>query len=455
MEQIVNTQHNFFDRGDSRNISFRKEQLRKLKSLLQNHEDSFLQTLHADFKKPPFETYGTELLVIYREINHILSNLSAWAKPQKVSGSIINFPSVNYIHPQPYGVTLVIGAWNYPIQLALNPALASIAAGNSTIIKPSEITPNTSKLLAELINNSFDPGFLKVVEGDAETTQSLLDQPLDYIFFTGSPRVGKIIMKASADQLTPLTLELGGKSPAIVDQTADLALAAKRIAWGKFINAGQTCVSPDYVYIHQSDQEQFCELIKQSIYSFYGENPLQNQDYASIINSKHFNRLVDLLDTEKVYFGGHTVAEELYIEPTILTGIDWNHKIMQEEIFGPILPILTFQNIDEVIRSVKDHYKPLSLYLFTTKKDQQQKVIDEIQFGGGCINDTVAHLGNLDLPFGGIGHSGFGSYHGKAGFEEFSHQKSILKKATWLDLPLRYPPYEGNLKWLKKLNELL
>ncbi len=455
MEQIVNRQHQFFERGDNRGISFRKEQLRKLKALLQDHEDSFSEALHADFKKPSFETYGTELFVIYREIDHILSNLSTWAQPQKVSSSFINFPSRNYIYPQPYGVSLVIGAWNYPLQLAINPALASMAAGNCTIVKPSEMTPHTSELIAEIINSFFDPGYLKVIEGDAEITQSLLDQPLDYIFFTGSARVGKIIMKAAAEQLTPLTLELGGKSPAIVDQTADLALAAKRIAWGKFINAGQTCVSPDYVYVHQSKREQFCKHIKQHLRSFYGDNPIESPDYARIVNTRHFKRLEKLMDPQKIVSGGRTDAEELYIGPTVLTDIDWNHNIMQEEIFGPLLPVLTFQDIEEVISSVRSRHKPLSLYLFTTDRKQEQRITNEIQFGGGCINDTVAHLGNLDLPFGGIGDSGFGNYHGKAGFEEFSHHKSIMKKATWLDIPLRYPPYKDNLKWLKKLTDFL
>jgi aldehyde dehydrogenase (NAD+) len=262
-------------------------------------------------------------------------------------------------------------------------------------------------------------------------------------------------MKSAAEQLTPLTLELGGKSPAIVDQTADLALAAKRIAWGKFINAGQTCVSPDYVYVHQSKRKQFCKHIRQHLRSFYGDNPIESPDYARIVNASHFNRLEKLLDPQKVFIGGRTDAEQLYIEPTVLTDIDWNHKIMQGEIFGPLLPVLTFDDIEEVIRSVRSRHKPLSLYLFTSDSEQEQRITNEIQFGGGCINDTVAHLGNLDLPFGGIGHSGFGNYHGRAGFEELSHPKSIMKKATWLDIPLRYPPYKNNLKWLKKLTDFL
>lgn len=455
MNQVVSTQQQFFEGGQARNISFRKQQLRKLKSVLKEYEQSLFETLHADFKKPSFETYETELFVVYREIDHLLSNISKWARPKKVSGSLINFPSSSYIHPQPYGVSLVIGAWNYPLHLAINPALGSIAAGNCTIIKPSEITSHTSHLLAEIINDTFDPGFLTVVEGGAKTTQSLLAQPLDYIFFTGNPRVGKIVMKAAAEQLTPVTLELGGKSPAVVDRSAHLRLAAKRIAWGKFINAGQTCVSPDYVYVHKEIRDRFCGLLKNAIQSFYGDNPLKSPDYARIINRKHFDRLKSLIKKYHIYYGGNTNREERYIQPTILTNISWSHPVMQEEIFGPILPVLTFSDIDEVIQAVNARHTPLSLYLFSTDKDHQQRIINEIQFGGGCINDTVAHLGNLELPFGGIGNSGFGNYHGKTSFEAFSHQKSIMKKSNWLDIPLRYPPYNDNLKWLKKLTPFL
>lgn len=455
MQKLVSTQRQFFEQGQSRDVAFRKEQLRKLKALLQEHEQDFFQTLHADFKKPAFETYETELLVLYQEINHLISNLSHWAKPQKVSGSLLTFPSKSYIHPQPYGISLVIGAWNYPLQLVLNPALGSIAAGNCTILKPSEIASNTSELIADIINQAFDPGYLRVVQGDAEVTQSLLQQPLDYIFFTGSKSVGRIVMKAAAERLTPLTLELGGKSPAIVDPTADLELAAKRITWGKFINAGQTCVSPDYVYVHTSIEDKFCDLVRENITTFYGTNPRQSTDYARIINRKHFDRLCDLLDPQKVITGGRTEASDYYIEPTVMTDIRWDDNCMQEEIFGPILPILTYQNIEEVIAAVNDHPTPLALYFFTTDSSQEERIINNIQFGGGCVNDTVAHLGNLNLPFGGVGQSGFGKYHGKTSFDTFSQQKSIMKKANWLDIPLRYPPYKGKFKWLKKLTKFI
>ena len=450
MENIVSKQQAFFDDGHSRNVSFRKQQLRKLKSILQDNEEKFFDALHSDFKKSAYETFGTELLVTYQEIDHLVANISDWAKAKKVSGSLLNFPSRSKIHQQPYGVVLVIGAWNYPMQLAMNPALGSLAAGNSTIIKPSELAPHTSSLLAELINQNFDPGFLRVVEGDAEVTQSLIAQSLDYIFFTGSSRVGKIIMKSAAEYLTPVTLELGGKSPAIVDQKVNLPVAAKRIAWGKFINAGQTCVSPDYVYVHESQKKKFCRLIEENIREFYGADPQKSEDYARILNRNHFDRLKGLIDPKKVMYGGNTQEDDLYIGPTVMTGVTWEDPVMQEEIFGPVLPVLTYDKLNEVISAVKARSKPLALYIFSSDGDTQQRIIDEIPCGGGCINDTVAHLANLELPFGGIGQSGFGNYHGKASFDLFSHSKSIMKKSTWFDMSFRYPPYDGKMKWLKR-----
>ncbi|MDZ7716680.1 MAG: aldehyde dehydrogenase [Balneolaceae bacterium] len=451
IQNIVEKQHRFFKSGKTKDTSFRLRQLKKLKRILQENEQEIFDALDNDFKKPAYETYATELGILYMEINHLTGNLEKWAKPQKVSGSIINFPSTNYIYSEPYGVSLVIGAWNYPLQLSLNPVLGSIAAGNCTIIKPSELAPNTSSLLAEIINKRFDEGYLKVVEGAAETTQALLSEPLDHIFFTGSTRVGKIIMKAAAEQLTPVTLELGGKSPAIVDKTADIHSTAKRIAWGKFVNAGQTCVASDYVYVHESVKESFLKTLKEEITKFYGSDPKKSPDYARIINEDHFNRLKQFLNNGNMYMGGPNNEEELYIAPTILTDITWDDPIMQEEIFGPILPILSFGNMDEVIDTLQDKPKPLALYIFSEDAKNQQKIISSLSFGGGCINDTVAHLGNHNLPFGGIGNSGIGNYHGKASFDTFSHQKSIMEKTTWFDNPLRYPPYNGALKWLKKL----
>lgn len=455
MDTIFEQQYNFFKEGRNRNVSFRKKQLQKLKHIFKQHEQQVYDALYADFKKPAFETFETELLLIFQEIDYLLAHLSDWTRPQKVSGSILNFPSKNYVYSQPYGISLIIGAWNYPIQLTIAPLLGSMAAGNCSILKPSELASHSSSLLAELINSHFDAGYLHVVEGNAEVTQSLLEQPMDHIFFTGSTRVGKIIMKAAAEQLTPVTLELGGKSPAIIDQTAKLPLAAKRIAWGKFINAGQTCVSPDYVYIHRSLKNQFCELMEQQITEFYGSNPSESNDFARILNHKHFERLQKLINPVKVRIGGQTDRDDHYIAPTVMTEVSWEAPVMQEEIFGPILPVLTYEDMDDVINTIRTKPKPLALYLFSTDSKTQERIIEEIPFGGGCINDTVAHLGNLDLPFGGVGQSGFGSYHGKQSFDTFSHQKSVMEKANWLDIPMRYPPYSGKLKWLKQLTKYL
>jgi len=450
-KKVIAKQQEFFREGMSKELPFRLEQLAKLKRVLKEHEEELIDAIYRDFKKPPFESYATEVGLLYSEIDHIRRNLKKWARPKKVRGSILNFPSRNRIHQHPYGVSLVIGAWNYPLQLSLAPVLGSIAAGNCTVIKPSEISQNASRVLAEIINSNFDEGYLKVVEGGADTTQALLDQPLDYIFFTGSTRVGKIIMEAAAKQLTPVTLELGGKSPAIIDETADIQTAARRTAWGKFLNAGQTCVAPDYLYVHRNISKEFTEQLIAEIEQFFNSDPKQSPDFARIINDGHFERLSQFLNNGTLVYGGETDSESLYIEPTVLKDISWEDPVMQEEIFGPILPVLEFDDINLVINEIRKRPSPLALYLFSNSRKMQKKIIHEIPFGGGCINDVVAHLGNHNLPFGGVGQSGLGSYHGKSSFDVFSHQKSIMKKTTWFDNPLRYPPYKGKLKWLKKI----
>lgn len=448
---ISEKQQRFFRTGKTKKIEFRKEQLNRLKEVLQENEEDLLNALQQDFGKPPFETYGTELGQLYNEINLCISKISKWSKPQRVSGALVNFPSRNYIYSEPYGMCLVIGAWNYPVLLALQPAISAIAAGNTVVVKPSELVAKTSHLLAQIINEAFNPEFFTVIEGDAETAQALLEQSFDYIFFTGSSRVGKMVMQAAAHNLTPVTLELGGKSPAIVDHSADLDVAAKRIVWGKFMNAGQTCVAPDYVYVQTDIKARFIKLLKQYIHELYGEEPAQSPDYPRIINDRHMQRLSGYLTDGKIAFGGQTNTEERYIAPTILDEITWNDSIMQEEIFGPILPVLSFSEYEDVIGEINNRPTPLALYHFCSDKTTQQKVIHQIEFGGGCINDTLAHLGNPNLPFGGKGNSGIGNYHGKAGFDTFSHQKSIMEKPTWIDIPLRYAPYKNKIKWLKKI----
>lgn len=447
----VESQHSFFSSGQTRTVDFRLQQLKRLKHVLKDNEDQLFDALKQDFQKPAFETYGTELGILYEEIDLHLKKTPKWSRPQRVSGSLINFPSKDYIYSQPYGVSLVIGAWNYPILLALHPVVSSIAAGNTVVLKPSELAEHTSRLLHKLISTTFSPDFFTVIEGEVETGKILLEQPFDFIFFTGSTRVGRIVMQAAAKQLTPVVLELGGKSPAIVDTTADLALAAKRIAWGKYLNAGQTCVAPDYLLVESTVKEELLTHLKEAITQFYGKDPAQSSDYPRIINQNHFNRLRNLLDDGNIVIGGNTDSRDLYIGPTILDDIAWGDTVMQEEVFGPVLPILTYDTLDEIIEKVNNRPTPLSLYLFTSDEKVKERVINLIAFGGGCINDTVAHLGNSNLPFGGKGASGMGQYHGKSGFDTFSHKKSIMKKATWFDNPFRYAPYGNKLKWLKKI----
>lgn len=451
IKEIVSRQRRYFRSGATRDVSGRIEQLKKLKDVLKKNEKRIFDALEKDFKKPALETYATELGVLYTEIDFIVKNLSSWAQPEKVRGSLINFPSKNTIYREPYGVALVIGAWNYPVHLTLYPVIGALAAGNCAIAKPSEIAAHSSALMAEFINDSFEPGLLRVVEGDAETSQKILQEPLDYIFFTGSTRVGKIVMKKAAEQLTPVTLELGGKSPAVVDETADLSTSAKRIAWGKFLNAGQTCVAPDYVYVHASVQNKFIGELKKKITEFFGDDPRHSHDYARIINDDHFKRLTGYLEDGTIRAGGTFDAEERYMAPTVLSDIDWQDGVMQEEIFGPILPVLPFNDIENVIARINNHPEPLALYIFSEDKRRQKHLTEAVAFGGGCINDTVAYLGNVQLPFGGVGQSGFGDYHGKASFDTFSRAKSVMEKTTLFDIPLRYPPYANKLKWIKKL----
>jgi aldehyde dehydrogenase (NAD+) len=346
---------------------------------------------------------------------------------------------------------LIIAPWNYPFQLALCPLIAAVSAGNSIVLKPSELTPHTSSLIAEIISNVFDKNHVEVIEGGVEVSENLLSQRWDYIFFTGSVAVGKIVYKAAAEHLTPITLELGGKNPCIIDETADLKLAAKRIVWGKFINAGQTCIAPDYLLVHDSIKLEFIEHLKQEITNAYGENPQLSPDFTRIINTRNWERLLNLIEPEKVVFGGQSNKENSYLAPTLIDEPSLDSEVMKEEIFGPILPILTYENESELDAIISKYEKPLSLYVFTTKNNFAEKIIQKFSFGGGCINDTVIHFSNNRLPFGGVGHSGIGAYHGKMSFDTFSHKKAIVKKANWLDLPLRYAPYKGKITLIRKI----
>lgn len=433
------------------NTNFRKETLIKLLNAVIVHENEIIQALYDDFKKPAFEAVLTETSYVILELKDTIKNLNNWAKPKRVFPSILNFPSTDYIYKEPYGKVLVIAPWNYPFQLALCPLISAVAAGNQVVLKPSELTPKTSEIIAKIIRKVFDKKHVEVVEGGVEVAQQLLSERWDYIFFTGSVAVGKIVAKAAAENLTPVTLELGGKSPCIIDETANLKLAAKRIVWGKFVNAGQTCIAPDYVLIQKDMKSHFVDYLKEEITKAYGENPIESPDFARIVNVKNWQRLIKMIEPDKVIFGGQSDVKDCYIAPTLVEVNSLESPVMQEEIFGPILPILTYKNDAEIDAIISSFEKPLALYVFTENKYFSKKIILKYSFGGGCINDTVVHFSNKRLPFGGVGHSGIGAYHGRLSFDTFSHQKSMVKKANWLDLPMRYAPYKDKLQTIKKV----
>lgn len=447
---ILQQQKTFFNSHATKDLNFRKSQLQKLKKVVKSNEKLLYDAIYQDFGKSEFETFGTEISFIYKDIDYYLKNLKSFAKPKSVLTNIVNQMGSSKIVFEPLGNCLVIGAWNYPYQLTLTPVIAAIAAGNTCMIKPSELPENTMKAMAKLINENFDAQFLYVVEGGVEETTAILKLRFDKIFFTGSPRVGKIVYKAAAEHLTPVTLELGGKSPAFVTEKADLQIAARRIVWGKFINAGQTCVAPDYLYVEENIKAKFLKVLIQEIKK---RNYTDNVDhYCKIINERNFDRLEKMIDREKVVFGGETNREKRYISPTVLDNVTWEDAVMQEEIFGPILPILTYKNLETAMQTVVEGEKPLSAYLFSNDAKEQELFTEKLSFGGGCINDTLMHLSNDRLPFGGVGNSGIGHYHGKFGFIAFSHQKAILKKSNYLEPELKYPPYsDAKLNILKKL----
>jgi acyl-CoA reductase-like NAD-dependent aldehyde dehydrogenase len=433
------------------NLKFRKDSLIKLLNVITTHENEIIQALYDDFKKPPFESVLTETSYVISELKDTIKNLHKWANPKMVFPSLLNFPSTDYIYKEPYGKVLVIAPWNYPFQLALCPLISAVAAGNQVVLKPSELTPKTSAIITQIIERTFHVDHVEVKEGGIEVAQKLLSQRWDYIFFTGSIAVGKIVAKAAAEHLTPVTLELGGKNPCIIDETANLKLAAKRIVWGKFINAGQTCIAPDYILIQKDMKSHFMEFMKQEITKAYGKNPELSPDYTRIINTKHWRRLVSMIEENKVFFGGKTNIEDHYIAPTLIDESNTDSLIMQEEIFGPLLPILSYETDADIKNIISKYEKPLALYIFTENQSFAQKIIRKYSFGGGCINDTVVHFSNKRLPFGGVGHSGIGAYHGSLSFDTFSHRKGIVKKANWLDLPMRYAPYQDKLNMIRNL----
>lgn len=432
-------------------IGYRKETLKKLLFVIQKNEDLIIKALYDDFKKSAFESVLTETSYVINELKNTIKNIRAWAKVTRVTPAITNFPSSDYIYKEPYGKVLIIAPWNYPFQLAITPLISAVAAGNKVVLKPSELTPNTSKIIAKIIQETFHINHVEVVQGDADTSQELLQKRWDYIFFTGSVSVGKIVAKAAAEHLTPITLELGGKNPCIIDETANLKLAAKRIVWGKFLNAGQTCIAPDYILVQHQMQHHLIGFLKEEITKAYGSNPKESADYPRIINTKNWLRLIKLIDENKVIFGGQNDANDLYLAPTLINEDSLDTLIMKDEIFGPLLPILTYKTDEDIEKVISKYEKPLALYVFTENKKFSEKIISKYSFGGGCINDTVVHFSNKRLPFGGVGYSGIGAYHGKLSFDVFSHHKSIVKKGNWLDLPIRYAPYKDKLNAIKKI----
>ncbi|KTD01964.1 aldehyde dehydrogenase [Fluoribacter gormanii] len=450
---VVEEQRAFAAGGQAKKIDFRKQQLQKLKTILKQNEQLLYEALYADIKKSQFETYLTELAMIYHELDEAIKRVHKWAKPRATRTELVLQPGKSFILPEPYGTTLIIGAWNYPYQLTLIPLISAMAAGNTSIIKPSELPQNTSSALAKIINQNFDPAYLYVAEGGTEVTQELLSFRFDKLFFTGSTTVGKIVAKAAAEHLTPVTLELGGKSPCLVFADADLKISAQRIVWGKFLNAGQTCIAPDYLLVEQSIYQPLLEELKNQINKIIGPNPLDSESYVRIIDQKHVQRLKKLIDPQKIYTGGQVIEEERYIEPTILKDVSFADEIMKVEIFGPILPVIPFTDLQSVLHEIKMRPRPLSLYIFGKNSALQKRILHEVSFGGGCINDVIMHICNIPLPFGGVGESGMGNYHGEAGFNTFSHFKSILKRPFWFELPIKYKPY-NQLK-LKIIRTLL
>lgn len=441
IKDLVTRQRSYFQSGATLPVSARLAALRRLYNAISSHEKEIRRALQKDLGKSRFESYMCETGMVLEEISYMLKHTRKFAREQRVHTPLAQFCSRSYKKPSPYGVTLIMSPWNYPFMLTLSPLADALAAGNTAVVKPSAYSPYTSEVLLSILTECFDPKYVAVVTGGRAENTCLLREHFDYIFFTGSQAVGKEVMRSAAEHLTPVTLELGGKSPCIVDQTADIRLAARRIVFGKYLNCGQTCVAPDYVYCHRSVKDQLIKEVQKQIRRQYGKQPLHSSDYGKIINEKHFDRILGLIDEKKVVHGGGSDRSTLRIEPTVMDNVTFSDAVMQEEIFGPVMPILVFDSLDEVIRRINSMPHPLALYIFTSDKKAARKVTARCGFGGGCINDTIIHLATSEMGFGGFGESGMGAYHGKTGFDTFTHYKSIVDKKTWIDLPMRYQPY--------------
>ncbi len=451
ISEIRKNQLNFYKTQKTKNTAYRKNSLKRFQSVLIDAENEIYMALQNDLGKPEYEAFLTEYFVILSELHLMIKNLTSWSKPIRVKSSLVNFPSTDYLLPEPFGNCLQISPWNYPFQLSLATLIGAVAAGNTVVLKPSEHAPNTSSLLAKLIAKAFDPEHVTVVEGTAKEAQELLAERWDHITFTGSTKVGKIIAKAAAEHLTPTLLELGGKSPCIVDQTSPIKLTAKRIVWGKFLNCGQTCIAPDYLVVHHSIKNKLIEALKKEITNAYGENPAESESYGKIAYRTHFLRMQNLIDSTTPIFGGDFNENNLYFGPTLLELESIDHPSMKEEIFGPILPILSYNSEDELIQIINKFEKPLGFYVFSKRNKFIKKLNDIFSYGGGVANDSVIQFANNNLPFGGIGHSGMGSYHGKNSFRAYTHYKPFVKRGTWIDPFIRYAPYPKSFNWLKSV----
>jgi len=453
LREKINKQREYFSTGETKDINFRIEKLKKLRDVLKSEEEKIFEALKKDLMKSSFESYVTEVAMVYDEINMHIKNIKKWSKKRRVKTPLVQFPAKSFIKLEPYGVVLIIGPFNYPFMLTMDPLIGAIAAGNTAVIKPSESAPETSKILKEILEKVFDEKYVLHVnpERGKEVVEELLKEKFDYIFFTGSATVGKIVMKAASQYLTPITLELGGKSPCIIDKDCKLELAARRIVWGKLLNSGQTCVAPDYLYVHKDIEEEFIKKLEEEIKNQFGNNPLESEDYSKMVNEREFNRVLSYIDKEKLVFGGNYNRKTFQIEPTILKNVTWNDPVMEREIFGPIFPILSFENLDEVIRLVNSKDKPLALYYFSEDKNKIEKVINSTSSGGVTINDTLVHVSSSYLPFGGVGNSGMGEYHGKYSFDLFSNKKGVMNRKTFLDLKIRYAPFLNKLTIVKKI----
>jgi aldehyde dehydrogenase (NAD+) len=451
LQTLFAQQQHFFYTGKTRSVKFRKEALKKLRAAILLHEKALYQALHDDLHKSSFESYASEIGFVLEELRFHLKKVKKWTRPKRVASSITSFPARACLTHEPLGTILIIAPWNYPFQLLMAPLIGAVSAGNTVILKPSEIASHTADVIEKIINSTFEKEYIRVVTGGVEVSQTLLKFKFNHIFFTGSPRVGKVVMQAAAKQMVPVTLELGGKSPCIVDETAPLKLAARRIVWGKLLNAGQTCIAPDYLLVHEKVKAPFIDALKEAIRKAYGEDVRRSPDYPRIISRANMERLVALLEGANVVYGGHYDLEEKYFEPTILDEVTFDLPVMQQEIFGPLFPVLTFHHPDEIIRQVNARPRPLALYVFSKNSTFRRKIIDNIPAGGVTVNDTLMHIVSNKLPFGGVGNSGIGKYHGYFSFETFSNAKPVVRRGLWLDVPVRYAPYGNKLKIIKYL----